>query len=40
VKSRILTDSPVTDRIEQEALARATLKKKYCKGTKYYRYKI
>jgi len=36
VKSCILTDSPIKDRIEQEALARA----KYCKRAKNYRNKI
>jgi len=40
VKSRILTDSSIKDRIEQEALARAALKKKYCKGAKNYINKI
>ena len=39
-KSSILTDSPINDRIEQEALARAAVKKKYCKGAKNYRNKI
>jgi hypothetical protein len=39
VKSRILTDSPIKDHIEQEALARAAVKKKYCKGAKNYRNK-
>jgi len=40
VKSRILTDSPIKDRMEQEALARAAVKKKYGKGAKNYRNKI
>jgi len=40
VKSRILTDSPIKDRIEQAALARAAVNKKYCKGAKNYRNKI
>jgi len=40
VKSRILSDSPIKDRIEQEAFARAALKKKFCKGAKKYRNKI
>jgi len=34
VKSRILTDSSIKGRFEQEALARAAVKKKYCKGAK------
>jgi len=34
LKSRILTDSPIKDRMEQEALARAAVKKKYGKGAK------
>jgi len=34
VKSQNLTDFPRKDRIEQEALARAAVKKKYCKGAK------
>jgi len=34
VKSRILTDSPIKDCMEQEALARAAVKKKYGKGAK------
>jgi len=40
VKYQILTDSPIKDRTEQEALARAAVKKKYCKGAKNYRNKI
>jgi hypothetical protein len=40
VKSRILTDSPIKDHIEQEALLRAGVKTKYCKGAKNYRNKI
>ena len=40
VKSRILTDSPIKDHIEQEALLRAAVKTKYCKGAKNYRNKI
>jgi hypothetical protein len=40
VKARILSDSPIKDRIEQEAFARAALKKKFCKGAKKYRIKI
>jgi hypothetical protein len=39
LKSRILTDSPMKDHIEQEALARAAVKKKYSKGVKNYRNK-
>jgi len=39
VKSRILTDSPIKNRIEQEALARAAVKKKYRKWAKNYRNK-
>jgi hypothetical protein len=35
-ESRISTDSPINDRIEQEALARAAVKKKYFKGPKNY----
>ena len=34
MKSCILTDSSIKDRFEQEALARAAVKKKYCKGAK------
>jgi hypothetical protein len=34
VESRILTDSSSKDRFEQEALARAAVKKRYCKGAK------
>jgi hypothetical protein len=37
VESRVLTDSPIQDRIEQEALARAAVEKKYFKGAKNYR---
>jgi len=40
MKSHILTDSPIKDRIEQEALVKAAVKKKYCKGAKNYRNKI
>jgi len=40
VNSCILTDSPIKDRIEQEALARAAVKEKYCKGAKHYRNNI
>ena len=40
VKSHILTDSLIKDHIEQETLARAAVKKKYCKGAKSYRNKI
>jgi hypothetical protein len=40
VNSYILTDSPIKDRIEQEALARATVKEKYCKGARHYRNNI
>ena len=40
VKSRILTDSPIKDHIEQEAFVKAAVKKKYCKGAKSYRNKI
>jgi len=40
VKSRILTDSSIKDRIEQEVLARAAVKKKYCEGAKNYRNKL
>jgi hypothetical protein len=40
VESRILTDSPIKDRVEQQALARAAVKKKYFKGAKIYRNKI
>ena len=40
VQSSILTDSPVTDRIEQEPFARADMKKKYYKGDKSYRNKL
>ena len=40
VKYRIFTDSPIKDHIEQEALARAAVKNKYCKGAKNYRSKI
>jgi len=40
LKSHILTDSPVKDRTEQEAFAKAPVKKKYCKGAKSYRNKI
>jgi len=39
VKSQILTDSPINERVEQEALARAALKKECCKGAKNYRNK-
>jgi hypothetical protein len=39
VKSRILTDSPIQDRTEQETLARAAAKKKHNKGAKNYRNK-
>jgi hypothetical protein len=38
--SRTLTDSPIKDRTEQEALARTAVMKKYCKGAKNYRNKI
>ena len=34
VKSRILTDSSIKDRTEQETLARAAAKKKHSKGAK------
>jgi len=37
VNTHILTDSPIKDRIEQEALARAAVKEKFCKGAKHYR---
>jgi hypothetical protein len=40
VESRILTDSPIKDHNEQEALARTAVKKKYCKGAKNYINKI
>jgi len=40
VKSHILTDSPIKDRIEQEALVKTAVKKKYCKGAKNHRNKI
>ena len=40
VKSQILTDSPIKDRIEQEALTRSAVKKKYCKGAEKCRNKI
>jgi len=40
VNSRILTNSPIKDRIEQEALARTAVKEKYCKGAKLFRNKI
>jgi hypothetical protein len=40
VASRISTDSPIKDRIEQEALAMAAVKKKYFKGAKNYRNEI
>jgi hypothetical protein len=40
VQSRVLTDSPIKDCIEQVALARATVKKKYFKGAKNYGNKI
>ena len=40
MKSRILSNSPIKDRIEQEEFARAALKKKYCKGAKKYRNEI
>jgi hypothetical protein len=40
VKSLILADSPIKDRIEQEALARAAVNRKYFKGAKNYRNKI
>jgi hypothetical protein len=36
MESRILTDSPIKDHIEQEALARTTLKKKIFKEAKNY----
>jgi hypothetical protein len=36
VESRILTDSPTKDRTEHEALARAAVETKYCKGAKNY----
>jgi hypothetical protein len=34
--SRILTNSPIKDHAEQEALAKEAIKKKYCKGAKNY----
>jgi hypothetical protein len=34
--SRILTNSPIKDSTEQEALAREAIKKKYCIGAKNY----
>ena len=37
VKSRILTDSPVKDRVEQEALARAAVKKNVTKITFFFK---
>ena len=40
VKSCISTDLPIMDPIEQELLARAAVKKKYCKGAKKYRNKM
>ena len=40
VKSCILTDSPIKDSTEQEALARAAVKNKYYTGAKNYRNKI
>ena len=40
MKSRILTDAPIKARMEQEALARAAVKKKYGNGAKNYRNKI
>jgi hypothetical protein len=40
VKSCILTDFPIKDRIEQEALARAAVKNLYCKRAKNYRNKL
>jgi len=40
VKSRISTDSPIMDRIEEELLTRAAVKKKYCKGAKNCRNKM
>jgi hypothetical protein len=40
VNTRILTDPPIKDRTEQEALARAAVKEKYCKGAKHCRNKI
>jgi len=40
VKSHILTDAPIKDRMEQEAPARAAVKKNYGKGAKNYRNKI
>jgi hypothetical protein len=39
-RQRRKVKSPIMDRIEQEALARAAVKKKYCKGAKNYRNKI
>jgi hypothetical protein len=39
VKSRILTDSPIKGNFEQEAFARAAVKKKHCKGGNNHRYK-
>jgi hypothetical protein len=39
VKSRILTDSPIKYRIEQETFASATAKKKHSKRVKNYRNK-
>ena len=40
VKSRILTDSPIKNRIEQEPLARTAVSKRYCKWAKNYRNEI
>jgi hypothetical protein len=33
-QSRILTDSPIKDRTQHEALARTAVNMKYCKGAK------
>ena len=39
-KSHVLCDSPIKDCIEQAALTRAAVQKKYCKGAKNYRNKM
>jgi len=40
LRSRIVNDSSIMDRSEQEAVGRTVIKKKYFKGVKHYGYKI
>jgi len=40
LRFRILTDSPIMDHSEQEAVGSTAIKKKYYKGAKHNSYKI